>query len=55
MKLIRLATKLSPYKSFMPQRFCNFLEYVNSTHETKEFVFKKLSHGKHEKICSDMN
>ena len=30
MKLIILPTKLSPYNSFMPQRFCNTLEYVNS-------------------------
>ena len=54
MKLIRLATKMSPYKSFMPQRFCNTLEYVNFK-QIKEYVFKKLSHSKHEKICPDMN
>ena len=54
MKLIRLATKMSPYKSFMPQRFCNTLEYVNFK-QIKEYVFKKLSYSKHEKICPDMN
>ena len=55
MKLIRLATKISPYNSFMPQRFCNTLEHVNSKQITKEYIFKKVSHSKHEKICSDMN
>ena len=39
----------------MPQRFCNTLEYVNSKQVKKEFVFKKVSQSKHEKICSDMN
>ena len=43
------------YNSFMPQRFCNTLEYVNSKQIKKEFVFKKVSQSKHEKICSDMN
>ena len=41
MILIRLATKMSPYNSFMPQRFCNTLAYVNSK-QIKEYVFKKL-------------
>ena len=54
-KLIRLATKMSTYNSFMPQRFCNTVEYVNSKQITKEYVFNKLSHSKHKKICSDMN
>ena len=33
---IRLATKMSPYNSFMLQSFCNTLEYVNSKQITKE-------------------
>ena len=49
MKLVRLATNMSPYNSFMSQRLCNTLEHVNSKQITKEYVFKKLSHSKHEK------
>ena len=33
----------------MSQRLCNTLEHVNSKQITKEYVFKKLSHSKHEK------
>ena len=43
------------YDSCMLKRLCNTLEYVNSKQITKEYVFKKLSHSKDEKICSDMN
>ena len=40
MKLIRLATKMSPYNSFVTQKYSNTLQYENSKQITKNMLLK---------------